>query len=149
MEAHTSIQWPDIASTSRQPSHLRPGARGTERVGSDCSAAVPGPLAVHNEGQAIRLVGEVDLATCQTLQTALDALVARPAGDVVVDCSEVTFFGAAGVDALVRARNQLDSSRRLVIRKPSAIVRRVLGIVHLTELFADVTDNARNSTVAD
>ena len=149
MEGQTSFPWPGIAATTRQPSHLRAGARGTDGVGSDCSAAVAGPLAVHKEGQAIRLVGEVDLATCQILQTALDALVARQTGDVVLDCSGVTFFGAAGVDTLVRTRNQLDGSRRLVVRNPSAIVRRVLGIVHLAELFADVADNARNATAGD
>src|SRR4051794_16533819 len=142
MEGQTSFQWPGIALTPRQPSHLRPG--GVDRVVSDCSAAVAGPLAVHNEGQAIRLVGEVDLATCQTLHTALDALVARPAGDVILDCSGVTFFGAVGVDALVQARNRLAGSRRVIVRNPSAIVRRVLGIVQLTELFADIRNDAHS-----
>jgi len=146
MEAQPSFQWPGIAASARQPSHLRPGSRASDRPGNDCSAALPPALSVHRDGQVVRLVGEVDLATCHTLETALDALVTRGAGDVVLDFSGVTFFGAVGVDALVRARNELDSSRRLVIREPSAIVRRVLGIVHLTELFADAADDAHHST---
>jgi anti-anti-sigma factor len=92
------------------------------------------------------MVGEVDLATCDTLITALDSLVAKGTGDVVLDCSGVTFFGAIGVDAIVRASDRLDSSRRLVIRNPSPIVRRVLGIVHLSELFVDAPDDAHHST---
>jgi len=112
----------------------------------ECSVAGSAPLAVHREGQALRVVGELDLATCQVLNTAVDSLVANGAGDIVIDCSGVTFFGAAGVDALVQAQNKLDGSRRLVIRKPSPIVRRVLGIVHLSELFIDAPDDAHHST---
>jgi anti-anti-sigma factor len=102
---------------------------------------------VRREREGLRLFGEVDLATCPTLVEALDTVIVQPAGDVILDCSAVTFFGAAGVSALIRAGNELDRSRRrLVIRNPSSIVRRVLGLFDLAELFADAPNRAANST---
>jgi len=90
------------------------------------------------EGDGLRLSGEVDTATCSTLVEALDAVIARLGDDVLLDCSEVTFFGIAGVGALVQAREELGrSGRRLVVRNPSAIVQRVLRIFDLDELFVD------------
>jgi anti-anti-sigma factor len=101
---------------------------------------------VHRDGQTLRVVGEVDLATCHLLVAALDDLAANTAGEVAVDCSSVTFFGAVAVDALVQARNRLADSRRLVVRNPSPIVRRVLDIVQLREVFADVFDDEHHPT---
>lgn len=94
----------------------------------------------------MRLVGEIDLATAPTMANALDAAIHLSAGDVIVDCSGVTFFGAVGVDALVRAHNQLEGSRRrIIVRNPSSVVRRLLDIAHLAELFADVPDRAKST----
>jgi anti-anti-sigma factor len=88
--------------------------------------------------EELRLSGEIDIATCPTLVEALNAVVAHPGGDVLLDCSRVTFFGVAGVGALVEARKELDrSGRRLVVRNPSPIVRRVLHIFELADVFAD------------
>jgi anti-anti-sigma regulatory factor len=51
-----------------------------------------------------------------------------------------------GVDALVRAHNRLDGSAlRIVVRNPSSVVRRLLDIAQLTELFADVPDAAAST----
>src|SRR4051794_768972 len=146
MEGQTSFHWPGTASSTRQPAHLRPGARASDRVGTECSAPGSVPLSVHRDGQTLRVVGEVDLATCHILVAGLNDLVANSGAEVAVDCSSVTFFGAVGVDALVRARNQLPASRRLVVRNPSAIVGRVLDILHLTDVFADVSDDEHHPT---
>jgi len=90
--------------------------------------------------------GEIDIATCPALVEVLDTLVAQADGDVVVDCSTVTFFGAAGVGALVAARHRLRGSRhRVIVRNPSESVRRVLDIVDLAEMFADAPDTAAHS----
>src|SRR3954453_14884532 len=107
MEGQTSFHWPGTASSTRQPAHLRPGARASDRVGTECSAPGSVSLTVHRDGQTLRVVGEVDLATCHLLVAALDDLAANTAGEVAVDCSSVTFFGAVAVDALVQARNRL------------------------------------------
>jgi anti-anti-sigma factor len=112
------------------------------------AAGTSTPLSVHKERGMLRLVGEIDLSTCPVLVKALDAVIDEAAGDVVIDCSGVTFFGAVGVDALVRGYNRLERSRRLVVRNPSSVVRRLLDIAQLTKLFADVPDRA-GSTSSD
>jgi len=94
----------------------------------------------------LRLAGEVDLATCPAFVKALEAAIDLAAGDIVIDCSGITFFGAVGVDALVRAHNQLDgATRRIIVRNPSSVVRRLLEIAQLTALFADTPDRASSS----
>jgi anti-anti-sigma factor len=116
------------------------GRDGTTAAGSST------PLSVHRERGTLRLVGEIDLATCPVFVKALDSAIDQAAGDVVIDCSGVTFFGAVGVDALVRAHNRLDGSAlRIVVRNPSSVVRRLLDIAQLTELFADVPDAAAST----
>ena len=147
MEGKTSFQWPNVGQNMTQTLHRRTvrmsGRTGTTAAGSST------PLSVHREPGTLRLVGEVDLATCPVFVKALDAAIDEAVGDVVIDCSRVTFFGAVGVDALVRAHNRLDGSRlRLVVRNPSSVVRRLLDIAQLTELFADTPDLS-NSTPSD
>ena len=147
MEGKTSFQWPNVGQKMSQTPHLRTERR-SGRAGT-IAAGTSTPLSVHKERGMLRLVGEIDLSTCPVLVKALDAVIDEAAGDVVIDCSRVTFFGAVGVDALVRAHNRLDGSRlRLVVRNPSSVVRRLLDIAQLTELFADVPDRA-GSTSSD
>src|SRR5436190_16796644 len=95
---------------------------------SDASTSRAAPLQLWSERDVLHVVGEVDLETCPELVAALDAAIRQGAGDVIVDCSEVTYFCAHGVRALVEARDQLDGSRRVVARRPSPIVRRILDI---------------------
>ena len=109
-------------------------------------AAGSTPLCVHRDGDALRLIGEVDLATSPVFVKALDTAVDEGVGDVVIDCAGITFFGAVGVDALVRTHNRLErSARRLIVRNPTPSVQRLLDIAHLAELFADVGDTANSS----
>jgi anti-anti-sigma factor len=53
----------------------------------------------------VRAKGEVDSSTVESLVTALDAAVAEaeahPARLVVVDLEDVTYFGSAGLNALL------------------------------------------------
>lgn len=94
------------------------------------------PFVVHEGRDGLALFGEVDIATCPTLNDALQRAISNKAADLVLDCSGVTFFGAAGVGALISARLQLDGSgHRLVVMRPSPIVRRILEVLELTQLF--------------
>jgi len=70
-------------------------------------AARPVPFSIRKEPQVLCVEGEIDLATCPLLAEALDAAIAETDRDVILDCSGVTFFGAAGVDALLRALDRL------------------------------------------
>jgi anti-sigma B factor antagonist len=93
----------------------------------------------HPREHELSLAGELDLAACPKLVDELVVAIAQGTGDLVVDCSEVTFFDAAAVSALLEAREELDASgRRLLVRSPSRAVRRVLDILALGSLFAEV-----------
>jgi len=91
----------------------------------------------------IVISGELDLATCPQLAGSLDGVVDGPAGDVVVDLSEVTFLDSTALTVLVTFRERLESvGRRLVLDRPSAVVVRVLTISGLLAAFAVASSEA-------
>ncbi|MCO1615999.1 STAS domain-containing protein [Micromonospora sp. CPM1] len=77
----------------------------------------------------ISVAGEVDLSNAHLLTELVEAAVAASAPLVVIDLSEVSFFGAYGTNALVLAQRMLAGhGRRLVLHRPSPVVRRVLRV---------------------
>ena len=79
----------------------------------------------------VAAAGEVDLDTVALLRTTLLDAVARHAV-VCCDLSEVTFFSAVGVTALVNARDEAARrASRLLVRGPRGVTRRVLHICGL------------------
>ncbi|WP_089154420.1 STAS domain-containing protein [Micromonospora sp. NBS 11-29] len=76
----------------------------------------------------VAVAGEVDLSNAHLLTELLESVATRTPL-VAVDLSEVTFFGAYGTDALVRARRLLaDRGGRLTLCRPAPVVRRVLDV---------------------
>ncbi|MEV4757054.1 STAS domain-containing protein [Micromonospora sp. NPDC049559] len=75
--------------------------------------------------------GDVDLATAPSLRQALESAIdVHP--DVCCDLREVTFFSAAGISALVYARQRADrAGSRFHIRGARGITRRILRITGL------------------
>ena len=100
--------------------------------------SVPGLLlSVSAEGAAIVIVlrGEADLGTAPTLTDVLIDVIARQAGDVVVDLSQADFIDSATVRVFARAGRFLaERYRRLTIRSPSRSAVRVLTIHDLFHL---------------
>ncbi|MET7467401.1 STAS domain-containing protein [Micromonospora sp. NPDC005686] len=77
----------------------------------------------------VSVAGEVDLSNAHLLTELVQTAVAAPAPLVVIDLSEVGFFGAHGISALVLAQRVLTGDgRRLVLHRPSPVVRRVLTV---------------------
>ncbi|MEU4788921.1 STAS domain-containing protein [Micromonospora tulbaghiae] len=77
----------------------------------------------------ISVAGEVDLSNAHLLTELVETAVAASAPLVVIDLSEVRFFGAYGISALMLAQRVLARhGRRLVLHRPSPAVRRVLGV---------------------
>jgi anti-sigma B factor antagonist len=75
----------------------------------------------------VRVEGELDLATSENLEDALDA--SDPAGHVVIDLSECTFVDSSAVRLFVaaaRAAQKADGKVALVTRDPGIL--RVLEI---------------------
>ncbi|WP_436498720.1 STAS domain-containing protein [Actinokineospora sp. HUAS TT18] len=80
----------------------------------------------------VHAVGEVDLSTSTTLVTGIDdALDTKPAG-LVIDLSEVGFFGSVGISALIEANRRTTCGTGLQI-VATPMIRRVLGIVGLSD----------------
>ena len=90
-------------------------------------------------GDVVRVVvtGDVDAATAGQLRSSLEQVVDthRPKL-VVLDCADMAFLDAAGITALIRAREHarwLDGEIRLL--NPRRNVTRVLAMVGLDKLF--------------
>jgi anti-anti-sigma factor len=89
-------------------------------------------LEIHRgEDGALRLLGEIDLASARLLQAEIDHLLTSP-GNISLDMSSVTFMDAAGAHVLLHALEALDPNRLLLI-SPSRQVRRLLDLTGLSE----------------
>jgi stage II sporulation protein AA (anti-sigma F factor antagonist) len=103
-----------------------------------------GELSVRSEREdgvhAIRLFGELDLATAAEAQRELERAEATDAEAIVLDLSGLTFIDSTGVRLLVaaNARSRADANRLSVVRGQQP-VQRVLELCGVVELlpFAD------------
>lgn len=85
------------------------------------------------DGGAVRLIGELDLAAAPKAKAAL----ARARGDLVVDCSTLTFLDAAGLGVLVCARRTCQAAGgELLLVDPAPCVTRLLGLTGLDQHFS-------------
>jgi anti-sigma B factor antagonist len=82
----------------------------------------------------LRIHGDIDLVTARQLTARCLQIARQGVGNVVVDATEVTFFDARGVSALIEARSafQPDGTFRVVASPP---VRKLLELLHLQEIF--------------
>jgi anti-sigma B factor antagonist len=81
--------------------------------------------------------GELDLATCEQLETCLADASRDHDGDVVVDLAGVRFLDSCALRVLIAAHARLaDRDQRLVLHRPSEVVTRVLTVAGLLTLFA-------------
>lgn len=82
----------------------------------------------------VRVTGEVDLRTAPQLQQALDETLERMTGGrVVVDLTDVPFFGSPGLAVLVEAASQADECHcklRIVVGI-NPLVRRSIEVTGL------------------
>lgn len=96
-------------------------------------------LTVVQDGPALVVAarGPLDLDTVQLLARVVDrAMAGQPPPVLVLDLSEVSFFGAAAVTALLRVRRRVVAAgRTLVLRNPSRISVAVLDMVGLRAEF--------------
>jgi anti-sigma B factor antagonist len=84
----------------------------------------------------IRVSGELDIASVDTLRTVLNAAAAAGDGDVELDMSTTRFCDSVGLCALADARHRLhESGRPLRIIAASDRVRRVLELSGMSPLF--------------
>jgi anti-sigma B factor antagonist len=96
----------------------------------------------HGRGaRVVHVVGEVDTLTAPVLRTRLDEHLAE-VELLVLDLTDVTFLGSAGLAVLVAAKDEADRvGHRLRLVPGSRIVVRALEATGLLTLF-DLADTA-------
>jgi len=82
------------------------------------------------------VAGEIDLATAPAMARELEAYCARTKGDVVIDCSGMTFIDSTGLAVFQTARRDLDG-RRLKLLHVVGPCRRAFEIVGMDDLLVD------------
>ena len=80
--------------------------------------------------------GELDAATADEFDIALQEALLETEGDFVLDLCGLTFMDSGGVNELLRARSLLGREERsLIVRCADGPVRRVLDLVGIADLF--------------
>ena len=78
----------------------------------------------------IRVEGELDVSNAQTLESAIERVVAEHhPSELVFDLGGLRFMDSAGIAVLLGATKKVDS---VALREPSAIVRRVVELTGLS-----------------
>jgi|HubBroStandDraft_1064217.scaffolds.fasta_scaffold429834_1 anti-anti-sigma factor len=109
------------------------------------SRSSPSRLGCGPDGTVVWLRGEQDISTDEALRQALAEATTPDSAALVLDLSEVEFMGASTLGVIVRARESLQlRSGSLVLRSPSASVRRVIDICDLSDLFGPWDPGAGN-----
>lgn len=87
----------------------------------------------HGETAVVAVRGEIDIATADDMRDRMLAAAGQPGCAVLIaDLSEVDFFDASGVRALMAVRRRLASRGvRVVLGAPSAAVVRTLDVLDL------------------
>ncbi len=83
----------------------------------------------------LRVVGELDVQTSPRLDAAIAQMLGN-GGDVVLDMTDVGFIDSSGLHVLLAAAWALGDHRRLVVRRPSRFVVRVLEVSGLASALA-------------
>lgn len=82
----------------------------------------------------VALTGELDAHTAPALASSLAVLPGDGDGDVVIDVERVEFMDSSGLRVVIDVHQRAaDAGRRLVLRRPSAAVQRLLDVSGLSD----------------
>jgi anti-anti-sigma factor len=85
----------------------------------------------------LRVAGEIDLATCPSLQEAFASDTVQTATELVIDLSEAGFMDSNGLHALVDITREIRGRGGSVsLRAPSEPIHRMLEIAGLLTYFS-------------
>jgi anti-sigma B factor antagonist len=95
-------------------------------------------LADASDDVVVSVSGELDILTAPVLERYLSTAVDRAPRRVVVDLGRVTFLDLRAINVLVEARQRIGAEGPdLVLRAPSAKVRRLIAMCGLDHLLAE------------
>jgi anti-anti-sigma factor len=84
--------------------------------------------------QRFFLRGEIDIASAPQLRADLQELVNTSSGDIVIDCSELSFIDSSGVAVIVFTQQALEArGSALRIANIDGVPARLLDILDLNE----------------
>jgi anti-sigma B factor antagonist len=83
--------------------------------------------------QVVVLSGELDSSSAASLQERMATIVPQPAQPLIFDLAGLRFMDSAGIAVLLGAAKKVSS---VSLRNPSPIIRRVLEITGLLDVFA-------------
>jgi anti-anti-sigma factor len=83
----------------------------------------------------ISLSGDLDAHTAPQLDEAINDLVRAGSDRIVLKMADVGFVDSTGLRSMIRARNEGEGHRDVVIQSPSAATMRLLEITGMTEHF--------------
>lgn len=93
----------------------------------------------------LRIGGEVDMATAESLTEQIRSLLAQGTSHVILDTTGITFMDSTGMHALVAGKRALHEEGAAIYLVPSDAVRRLFELVFPEPLFAtwfDTVDEA-------
>lgn len=79
----------------------------------------------------IRLSGELDLVSVDSVRSVIDAALAGQSERLVFDVSELEFMDSSGIALLISVTRKVQA---VEVRNPTAIVRRIIELTGLTEI---------------
>ena len=95
---------------------------------------MPEGLHIERNGPtSLRVSGEVDLANAEDLAAAFEGLENQEE-DVELDLGGLTFIDSTGIRQLILLARRLPPGRSLVIRAPTAAVRRTFEIAGIPDI---------------
>jgi anti-anti-sigma factor len=80
----------------------------------------------------VKLIGELDISSIGPIRAALDAIVAGRPDRVVIDLSELRFIDSSGLSVFLSVAHKVPE---VELRNPSAMVRKVIGLTGLSNVF--------------
>jgi anti-sigma B factor antagonist len=90
----------------------------------------------HGEAVVVQVSGELDLLTTPRLDNAASAALRERPSLLVLDLTEVTFLGSAGMASLVAVRQAAGDEVQIRLAAANPVVVRAMEVVGLDEEFA-------------
>jgi anti-anti-sigma factor len=123
---------PEETSTP-EPAEPSPGSGSPAELADGVTAAVEW---ISSDVAIVTVTGEVDMLTAPRLQRDLDAALDKHPAMLVVDLTDVSFLGSAGLAALIALEQRSGESCRLHLVAPSAATRRPIQVTGLETTLA-------------
>jgi len=98
-------------------------------------------VSTDGDRSTVALRGELDLSGVDRARQAIEEAEAAASPLLVLDLSELEFIDSTGLEVLLRAaRRAHDDGRRLIVRRPSRYVRRLLELTAIDQSLDIVED---------